>query len=150
MKSERRAMTQLRTGAALALSCLVSAAAAAADVALLKSSDAVAWRPTLDAIRRVAAGHALTEHDLRGDKAEAARVVGTLKGKSVILVALGPGRTGRAGDGARSCRSCSAWSQDPAAAGLVGAPNTAGVPSASQSRTSSRPSAGQPRWRGSA
>ena len=127
MKSERRAMIQLRTGAAVALSCLVAAAAPAAEVALLKSSDAVAWRPTLDAIRRVASGHTVTEHDLRADKAEAARVVGTLKGKGVILVALGPLAAQAARETAPELPLVFCMVQDPAGAGLTGAPNTAGV-----------------------
>jgi putative ABC transport system substrate-binding protein len=116
-----------RTGAAVALSCVVAAAAPAADVALLKSSDAAAWRPTLDAIRRVASGHAVTEHDLRADKAEAARVVGTLKGRSVILVALGPLAAQAARETAPELPLVFCMVQDPAGAGLVGVPNTAGV-----------------------
>jgi ABC-type uncharacterized transport system substrate-binding protein len=62
----------------------------AAEVALLKSSDVAAWRPTLDAFRKATTGHTITEFDLRGDRSEGERVLGALKGRSAILVALGP------------------------------------------------------------
>jgi ABC-type uncharacterized transport system substrate-binding protein len=62
----------------------------AAEVALLKSSDVASWRPTLDAFRKATAGHTLTEFDLRGDRSEGERVLGALKGRGAILVALGP------------------------------------------------------------
>jgi ABC-type uncharacterized transport system substrate-binding protein len=62
----------------------------AAEVALLKSSDVAAWRPTLDAFRKATTGHTITEFDLRGDRAEGERVLGALKGRGAILVALGP------------------------------------------------------------
>jgi len=127
VKIARSAMIQSRTGAALALSCFVSTAALAADVALLKSTDAAPWRPAIDAFRRVAAGHTVTEYDLRGDKAEAARVVGTLKGKNVILVAMGPLAAQAARETAPELPLVFCMVQDPAKAGLAGAPNTAGV-----------------------
>jgi ABC-type uncharacterized transport system substrate-binding protein len=120
-------MTLTRWGGVAALACLVSTAAPAADVALLKSSDAPAWRPAIDAFRRVAAGHAVTEHDLRGDKAEAARILGGLKGKNVILVAMGPLAAEAAHETAPELPLVFAMVQDPAKAGLVGAANTAGV-----------------------
>ena len=62
----------------------------AAEVALLKSSDVAAWRPTLDAFRKGASAHTITEFDLRGDRSEGERVLGALKGRGAILVALGP------------------------------------------------------------
>jgi ABC-type uncharacterized transport system substrate-binding protein len=62
----------------------------AAEVALLKSSDVAAWRPTLDAFRKGASTHNITEFDLRGDRSEGERVLGALKGRGAILVALGP------------------------------------------------------------
>jgi ABC-type uncharacterized transport system substrate-binding protein len=63
---------------------------AAAEVALLKSSDVVSWRPTLDAFRKGTSAHNVTEFDLRGDRAEGERVLSALKGRNAILVALGP------------------------------------------------------------
>lgn len=116
-----------RVAGAAALSCLVSAGAPAAEVAVLKSSDAAAWRPAIDALRRVAAGHTLVEHDLKGDKAEAGRVVGALKGKSVVLVAMGPLAAQAVRETAPELPLVFCMVQDPAAAGLVGVPNTAGV-----------------------
>ena len=75
----------------LLLALAVSAASAsAAEVAVLKSSDSPAWRPAIDALRRAAAAHTVTEYDLRGDRAEADRVVASLKGKAAVLVTVGP------------------------------------------------------------
>jgi putative ABC transport system substrate-binding protein len=121
-------MTLPWRAAAAALACLVSCAAAgAADVALLKSSEAAPWRPAIDAFRRVTAGHTVIEYDLKGDKAEATRVLGTLKGRSIILVALGPLAAQAARETAPELPLVFCMVQDPARAGLQGAPNTAGV-----------------------
>ena len=114
--------------AAAALAWLVSCAVAgAADVALLKSSEAAPWRPAIDAFRRVAAGHTVIEYDLKGDKAEATRVVGTLKGRSIVLVALGPLAAQAAHETAPELPLVFCMVQDPANMGLQGAANTAGV-----------------------
>ncbi len=120
-------MIQPRTGAVVALSCLVSVAASAADVALLKSSDVPAWLPAVDALRRVAAGHTVIDYDLRGDKAEATRVLGTLKGRSMIVVAMGPLAAQAARETAPEIPLVFCMVPDPAKVGLVGAANTAGV-----------------------
>jgi putative ABC transport system substrate-binding protein len=121
-------MTLPWRAAAATLACLVSCAAAgAADVALLKSSEAAPWRPAIDAFRRVTAGHTVIEYDLKGDKAEATRVLGTLKGRSIILVALGPLAAQAARETAPELPLVFCMVQDPAKAGLQGAPNTAGV-----------------------
>ena len=75
----------------------------------------------------MAAGHTVTEYDLRGDKAEADRVVGTLKGRNVILVAMGPLAAQAARETAPELPLVFSMVQDPVGAGLAGAPNTAGV-----------------------
>ena len=69
---------------------LAAPAAGAAEVAVLKSSDAPGWRPALDALRRTTPGHAITEYDFRNDRGVADGILGQLKGRSVILVAMGP------------------------------------------------------------
>ncbi len=120
-------MIQPRTGAAVALSCLVAAAAPAADVALLKSSDVPAWLPAVDALRRVAAGHTIIDYDLRGEKAEATRVLGTLKGRSMILVAMGALAAEAARERAPEMPLVFCMVPDPAKVGLAGAANTGGV-----------------------
>src|SRR4051794_13788564 len=83
-------MTRPRLSWAVALLLLLPPWARAAEVAVLKSADAPAWRPAIDALKRAASGQALSEFDLRNDRAEADRVVGTLKGRPVIVVAFGP------------------------------------------------------------
>ena len=122
-------MTVLRRlGAAAALMLLAGAPGAeAADVAVLKSSDVAAWRPALDALRRSAAAHTITEYDFRGDRAAAEQVLGSLKGKPVILVAMG----NLAAQAARAILPDAplvfCMVQDPAKLGLVPAPNLTGV-----------------------
>jgi putative ABC transport system substrate-binding protein len=111
---------------ALALAACV-APALGADVAILKSTDVAAWRPTLDALRRGAAGHIFTEYDLRGDKAEADRVVAGLKAKSAVLLGMGPLAAQAARDGAPELPLVVCMIQDPGRSGLTGAPNTFGV-----------------------
>jgi len=87
----RRSMTIPRLAVALAVaSLLASSPLGAAEVAVLKSTETPAWRPALEALRRVAVGHNVTEYDLRGDRTEGEKVLATLKGKPVIVVAMGP------------------------------------------------------------
>jgi hypothetical protein len=87
----RSAFGTRRRLAAAAAACLLSAGAArAADVVILKSAETLSWRPAIDALRKAAPGHVFSEMDLRGDRAEATRVAGTLKGRPVVVVALGP------------------------------------------------------------
>lgn len=121
MRLRRLACTQ-----ALALAAGVGPALGA-EVAILKSSDVAAWRPTLDALRRGAAGHIFTEYDLRGDKAEAERVVAGLKGKSAIVLGMGPLAAQAAREGAPELPLLFCMIQDPGRNGLTGAPNTFGV-----------------------
>src|SRR5437773_10863671 len=72
------------------VSGLASRTAGAADVAVVKSSEVAAWRPALNALRRVAAGHTVGELDLRNDRATTDSVLAGLKSRNAIVVALGP------------------------------------------------------------
>jgi len=122
MKRARRGL-----GWGLALAVLVPAGgASAAEVAILKSQEVAAWRPTIDALRRATASHQLTEHDLRGDRAEGERVLGGLKGRPVILVALGPLAAQLARDLLPEAPLVIGMVQDPAKLGLTGG-NITGV-----------------------
>ena len=122
-------MTIRRFVGALALA--VSAGvqpAAGAEVAILKTSEVATWRTTLDALRRTAPTHVFTEYDLRGDKAEADRVVASLKAKAgTILVAMGPLAAQAAREGAPELPLVFCMVQDPAGIGLLSAANTFGV-----------------------
>jgi ABC-type uncharacterized transport system substrate-binding protein len=82
--------THGRAVAAFLLTALLPSGLWAAEVAVLKSSDVAAWRPALEALRRAVPTHNVTEYDLKGDRAEAERVVGGLKGKAGVIVAMGP------------------------------------------------------------
>jgi putative ABC transport system substrate-binding protein len=117
-----------RIGPVLAVLVVLSAAAApAAEVAVLKSSDAPAWRPVLDALRRAASGHTVTEYDLKGDRAEAERILASIKGKPAVLVAVGPLAAQAAKELAPETPLVYCMVPDPARAGLTGAPNVTGV-----------------------
>lgn len=115
-----------------ALACLLvpivlATPARAADVAVLKSVETPGWRPAIDALRRVAAAHTITEYDLKGDAAEAQRVVGELKGKPDIVVALGPLAAQTVRSVAPERALIYGMVQDPAQAGLMGVENATGV-----------------------
>jgi putative ABC transport system substrate-binding protein len=106
---------------------MTAASLPAAEVAILKSADVPAWRPALDALHRVAAAHALNEYDLRGDRAEADRVIGEIRGKAAILVALGPLAAQATRELAPETPLVFCMVQDPGKAGLLGVPNVSGV-----------------------
>jgi len=120
-------VTSRRLLVALLPLVLPAATSQAAEVAVLKSTDSAAWRPALDALRRAAAAHTLQEFDLRGDKAEADRVVAALKGKVAALVALGPLAVQSAREIAPELPLVGCMVSDPAKSGLAAAPNVTGV-----------------------
>jgi putative ABC transport system substrate-binding protein len=112
----------------LLLALVASAASAsAAEIAVLKSADSPAWRPAIDSLRRSAAAHTVTEYDLRGDRAEAERVIASLKGKAAVLVTVGPLAAQTAKEVAPEIPQVFCMVQDPARLGLVGVPNVTGV-----------------------
>ena len=113
-------------GAALAL-LLSSSPIAAAEVAVLKSSDVAAWRPALEALRRGLPGHTVTEYDLRGDRNEAARVLGVLKARPVLLVTFGPLAAEVVRESAPDTFLVFCMVQDAAKAGLLDSVNASGV-----------------------
>jgi ABC-type uncharacterized transport system substrate-binding protein len=112
--------------AALAL-LLWASPIGAAEVAVLKSSDAPAWRPALEALKRGLPGHTITEYDLRGDRNEAERILGALKGKGALLVAFGPLAAEAAREIASDQMLVYCMVQDPAKAGLLNNINASGV-----------------------
>jgi putative ABC transport system substrate-binding protein len=86
-----------------------------------------AWRPTLDALRRAVPSHVVTEYDFRGDRAAAEQVLQSLKGKPVVLVAMG----NLAAQAARAllpeAPMVFCMVQDPAKLGLAPGPGLTGV-----------------------
>ena len=123
----RGASALRRAWVGLALSVSLCAPAWSAEVAVLKSDEVAAWRPAIDALRRTASGHDLTEFDLKGDRAEAERVLGQLKGKGTILVGMGPLAATAARELAPDNPLVFCMVQDPAKLGLLDAPRTSGV-----------------------
>jgi putative tryptophan/tyrosine transport system substrate-binding protein len=124
-------MTRLRRRWAAAAVMLLASTpgAGAADVAVLKSSDVAAWRPALDALRRSAAGHTITEYDFRGDRAVAEQVLAPLKGRPIVVVAMGNLAAQAAREILPDAPLVFCMVQDPAKLGLVPAPNLTGVAS---------------------
>jgi putative tryptophan/tyrosine transport system substrate-binding protein len=114
--------------APLALGVLLWASPiSAAEVAVLKSTEAPAWRPALEALKRGLPGHTITEYDLRGDRNEAERILGALKGKAAVLVAFGPLAAEAARETASDQMLVFCMVQDPAKAGLLNNINASGV-----------------------
>jgi putative tryptophan/tyrosine transport system substrate-binding protein len=101
--------------------------AAAAEVAVVKSSDVAAWRPAIEALRRVAATHTVTEFDLRNDRPTADSVLAGLKGKNGIIVALGPLAAQLVRSTLPDLPLVFAMVQEPAKLGLAPAPGVTGV-----------------------
>ena len=111
----------------LVLLAAAASPAAAAEIALVRSADVAAWRPALDAIRAATSSHALTEYDLGGSKVEGEQLYTALKGKVAVVIAMGPLAAQLARDMLPEVALVYCMVQDPAAAGLIGAPNAAGV-----------------------
>jgi putative ABC transport system substrate-binding protein len=112
----------------LALAGMAAArAAGAAEVAVVKSSEVPAWRPAIDALRRVASGHTVSEHDLRNDRGTAEAVLAGLKSRNAILVALGPLAAQLVRTALPDAPLVFAMVQEPAKLGLAPAPNVTGV-----------------------
>jgi putative ABC transport system substrate-binding protein len=121
-------MTIPRLAVALAVASLLpSSPLGAAEVAVLKSTETLAWRPALAALRRVAVGHNVTEYDLRGDRTEGEKLLAALKGRPVIVVAMGPLAAQLVKDLAPETPMVYCMVQDPAKAGLLTIPSAAGV-----------------------
>jgi putative ABC transport system substrate-binding protein len=100
---------------------------AAGDVAVVKSSEVPAWRPMIDALRRVAATHTVTEFDLRNDRGTAEGVLGGLKGRNTVVVALGPLAAQLVRTTLPETPLVFTMVQDPAKLGLVPSPGVTGV-----------------------
>lgn len=92
----------------------------AAEVAVLKSGDSPTWRPAIAALRRSASGHVITEYDLKGDKAEAQRVLLELKPRGPIVVAMGPLAAQSVREAAPELPMVFCMVQDPGQLGLLG------------------------------
>ena len=101
--------------------------AGAAEVAVVKSSDVAAWRPAIDALRRVAAAHTVTEFDLRNDRPTADSVLAGLKGKNAIIVALGPLAAQLVRSTLPDAALIFAMVQEPTKLGLTPSPSVTGV-----------------------
>ena len=101
--------------------------AAAADVAIVKSSEVPSWRPMIDALRRVTSAHSITEFDLRNDRGTADSVLGSLKGRNAVVVALGPLAAQLVRTVLPDAPVVFAMVQEPAKLGLASAPGVTGV-----------------------
>ena len=120
--------TPLKLLFAVAAVALLPPVVWAADVAILKSSDVGAWRPAIDALQRSASTHRFTEHDVSGDRARGEAVLGALKGKAAVLVALGPLAAAAAHEVLPDVPMVFCMVQDPARSGInVGRPTVTGV-----------------------
>jgi ABC-type uncharacterized transport system substrate-binding protein len=111
-----------------ALAFMVAASpAGAAEVAVVKSSEVPAWRPAIDALRRVAAGHSVNEYDLRNDRGTAEAVLAGLKSRNAIVVALGPLAAQLVRTSIPDAPLVFAMVQEPAKLGLQPGPSVTGV-----------------------
>jgi ABC-type uncharacterized transport system substrate-binding protein len=123
------AMAERRRWAFLvALFLLAAVPFAAAEVAVLKSTDAPGWRPALDALRKGLGGQTISEFDLRGDRAEADKVVATLKARpGIVAVAMGELAAQAVREGSPETLLVYCMVPDPGRVGLLNNINAAGV-----------------------
>ncbi len=98
-----------------------------AEVAVLKSSNAASWQPTLQAFRQASSGHTVTELDLHGSREEATRILATLKDRPVIVVAMGPLAAELTREVAPGLPTVFSMVANPEKLGLIGPPNVVGV-----------------------
>lgn len=101
--------------------------ASAAEIALLMSSDVPAWKPAVDALRAALPGHNVTTYDLRSSRAEAERVLPTLKGGAAVVVTMGPLASQAARELAGDTPLVYSMVNDPATLGALEGPNVTGV-----------------------
>jgi putative ABC transport system substrate-binding protein len=101
--------------------------APAAEIAVVLSSDVPAWKPAVDALRTALPGHNLTTYDLRGNRAEADRLLEGLKGKATVVVAMGPLAAQAAREMAADLPLVYSMVNDPASFGTLEGPNVTGV-----------------------
>jgi len=101
--------------------------ATAAEIALLMSSDVPAWKPAVEALRASLPGHNVTTYDLHSSRAEAERLLPTLKGGAAVVVTMGPLATQAARDLAADTPLVYSMVNDPATLGALEGPNVTGV-----------------------
>lgn len=101
--------------------------APAAEIALLLSSDVPAWKPAVDALRTALPGHNMTTYDLRSSRAEAERLLPTLKGGATVVVTMGPLASQAARDLAADLPLVYSMVNDAATLGALEGPNVTGV-----------------------
>jgi ABC-type uncharacterized transport system substrate-binding protein len=117
-------------GSWLALGLALAAPVQGAEVVVLKSSEQPGVRAVVDALRRAGPAHTFTEFDLAGNRAQGERIAAGLRGRTMILVALGTlaAQVARASLPDSPLVFCMV--PDPEKAGLADAPRTAGVAAA--------------------
>jgi ABC-type uncharacterized transport system substrate-binding protein len=100
----------------------------AAEVAVLKSTDAPGWRPALDALRKGLTGQTISEFDLRGDRMEADKVVTTLKARpGIVVVAMGELAAQAVREGSPETTLVYCMVPDPGRVGLLNNINASGI-----------------------
>jgi len=74
---------------AVVLTLALAVSGGAAEVVILKSNEQPGVRPVVDALRRAGTTHTFAEFDLGGNRTQAERIAAGLRGRAVILVAVG-------------------------------------------------------------
>jgi ABC-type uncharacterized transport system substrate-binding protein len=120
-------MKGMRRWLVAVLALVAAAPAGAAEVFILKSSEQPGFRAAVDALRRSGPGHAFTEFDLAGNRAQGERILAPLRGRAVILVALGALAAQAARAALPDAPLVFCMVPDPEEAGLSAAPHVAGV-----------------------
>jgi ABC-type uncharacterized transport system substrate-binding protein len=76
-------------GLAVVLTLALAASGGAAEIVILKSNEQPGVRPVVDALRRAGGTHTFAEFDIGGNRTQGERIAAGLRGRAVILVAVG-------------------------------------------------------------
>jgi ABC-type uncharacterized transport system substrate-binding protein len=100
-----------------------------AEVIILKSGEQPGVRAAVDALRRSGSAHTFTEFDLGGNRTQGERIAAGLRGRSLILVAVGLLAAEIVRTALPEAPLVFCMVPDPAKAGLIGLPRVGGVAS---------------------
>jgi ABC-type uncharacterized transport system substrate-binding protein len=99
----------------------------AAEVIILKSGEQPGVRAVVDALRRAGAAHSFTEFDIGGNRAQGERIAAGLRGRALVLVAVGVLAVEVARAALPEAPLAFCMVPDPGKAGLADLPRVGGV-----------------------
>jgi putative ABC transport system substrate-binding protein len=116
-------------GLAVTIAVAAATPVGGAEVIILKSGEQPGVRAAVDALRRAGSAHTFTEFDLGGNRAQGERIAAGLRGRALILVAVGLLAAEVVRTALPEAPLVFCMVADPVKAGLIGVPRVGGVAS---------------------